>query len=588
MSEGFHLIIRNGTVIDGTGAAPFVADVGLKDGHIAAIGAIQQTGAKEIDATGLLVTPGFVDIHTHYDGQVTWDSQLAPSCFHGVTTAVIGNCGVGFAPCKPQDRDALIRLMDGVEDIPHAILAEGLSWEWESFEDFLDLLASRKYDMDVLAYVPHAALRVFVMGERATRIEPATAEDVAAMCALFARALDAGAAGLATSRTLFHKSSDGLPMPTTDASEAELLALARVMRDKGKGVFQIVEDINLPDADLDRARRIAAESKRPLTFSMGTSNNGVLKWPQFLEELGAANADGLIMKGQIIPRAIGMMLGFELTLNPFYTTPTYEKLAALPLDARVKELRKPEIRAAILSEKVDDNPKLPLGRVVQNFTDMFQLGNPPDYEQSPENTIAARALAAGVSPQALAYDLMLEDNGRGRLYLALANLRDGSLDAVGQMLRHPDIVLGLGDGGAHVGTICDASYSTYALMHWARDRAAGRFSIAEIVHKMTGATAAIMGLDDRGVIAIGKQADLNVIDLARLSLYAPEIHYDLPAGGKRLIQRAQGYVATIKSGRVAYREGEPTGELPGRLVRVQVFLPRAARARGRQQQKLKG
>jgi N-acyl-D-amino-acid deacylase len=568
MRESFDLTICGGSVIDGTGAAPFVADIGIKDGRIAAIGSIAQSGDETIDATGLFITPGFVDIHTHYDGQVTWDRQLAPSCFHGVTTAVIGNCGVGFAPCKPQDRDALIRLMDGVEDIPHAILAEGLSWEWESFEDFLDLLASRTYDMDILAYVPHAALRVFVMGERATRIEPATPDDIAQMCALFARALDAGAAGLATSRTLFHKSSDGQPMPTTDASEAELLALARVMRERDKGVFQIVEDINLPEANLDHARRIATESGRPLTFSMGTSNNGVLKWPQFLEELGAANADGLVMKGQIIPRAIGMMLGFELTLNPFYTTPTYEKLAALPLDARAKELRKPDVRAAILAEKVDENPKLPLGRVVQNFGDMFQLGNPPDYEQRPENTIAARAKAAGVSPQELAYDLMLEEGGRGRLYLALANLRDGSLDAVGQMLRHPDIVLGLGDGGAHVGTICDASYSTYALMHWARDRVEGRFPVETIVHKMTGATAAIMGLKDRGMIAIGKQADLNVIDLARLSLHAPEIHYDLPAGGKRLIQRATGYTATIKSGRVIYRGGEPTGELPGRLVRV--------------------
>ena len=564
----FDLVIRGGTVVDGTGAAPFIADVALKDGIIAAIGADLAKGRQEIDAHDHLVTPGFVDIHTHYDGQVTWEDRLLPSSYHGVTTAVIGNCGVGFAPCRPSDREALIRLMEGVEDIPFPVLTEGLSWTWQSFPDYLNLLAAKSFDMDVAAYVPHAALRVYVMGQRGVERQAATPDDIAEMCRLLEDALDAGALGIATSRTIFHRSSDGRAIPTLDASDAELIALAKVLRAKGKGVFQIVEDIHMPGASLASMRAIAAAAGRPLTFSIGAGNQGPYVWPSILDQLSAANAEGLVMKGQLMPRGIGMILGVELTLNPFYTTATYQSIAALPLAERLAALRNPDVRAAILSEPLDPDPALVLGRMVRAFDTMFVLGTPPDYEQPPERSIAALAQSKGCTAEELAYDIMIEGQDGGKLYLAMANYADGSLDAVGQILDHPDVVLGLGDGGAHVGTICDASYSTFALMHWARDRAQGRKSVQDVVHKMTGATADIIGLNDRGRLAPRLRADINIIDLSRLALEEPEVHYSLPSGGRRLIQRARGYVATYVAGTLVSRNDRATGALPGQLVRL--------------------
>ena len=566
--SGFDLVIRGGTIVDGTGAPPFVADLAIAQGRIAAIGQDLPAGRADMAAHGRIVTPGFVDIHTHYDGQVTWEDRLIPSSYHGVTTAVIGNCGVGFAPCRPEDRDALIRLMEGVEDIPFPVLAEGLPWTWQSFPDYLNLLGRKAFDMDVAAYVPHAALRVYVMGARGARREPARPDDIDAMCRLLGEALDAGALGIATSRTIFHRSSDGQAIPTLDASDAELIALAGVLRAMGKGVFQIVEDIHMPGASLAAMRAIAAAAGRPLTFSIGAGNQGPYVWPSILDQLTAANAEGLVLKGQLMPRGIGMILGFELTLNPFYTTATYQRLAQLDLPARLAELRKPEVRAAILAEPVDPDPALVLGRMVRAFDTMFVLGTPPNYEQSPDRSIAAMAQAQGCSPEALAYDIMITGDHGGKLYLAMANYAEGSLDTVGQILDHPDVVLGLGDGGAHVGTICDASYSTFALMHWVRDRAQGRKPLQDIVHKMTGATATLIGLDDRGRLAPGLRADINIIDLDRLALSEPEVHYSLPSGGRRLIQRAQGYVATLVGGTLVSAEDAPTGALPGRLVRI--------------------
>lgn len=572
----FDLVIRGGTVMDGTGGEPVQADVAVKDGRIAAVGPDLGSGAEEIDARGLLVTPGFVDVHTHYDGHVTWENRLLPSSCHGVTTAIMGNCGVGFAPCKQQDHDTLIRLMDGVEDIPYPVLAEGLPWTWETFPEYLDLLASRQYDMDVAGYLPHAALRVYVMGERGANREPATAEDIEQMCALLEQALDAGAMGIATSRTLFHRSSDGKPIPTLEASNEELMALATTLGRKGKGVFQIVEDVHLPGKDVGVLRRLAEASGRPLTFSIGTGNSGPQIWPQLLEDLKAANAEGVVIKGQVMPRAIGMLLGHELTLNPFYTTAGYREVADLPLVERLQRLRDPALRARILAEPMDPDPALVLGRMVRDFDHMFLLGDPPDYEQPWEQSIAGRAQAQGVSPEELAYDLMLEGERGTPLYLAMANYADGSLDAVGTILSHPDVLPGLGDGGAHAATICDGSYSTFALTHWGRDRARGRMAVPELVHRLSRATALTMGLEDRGLIAPGYKADLNVIDFDRLALHAPELTYDLPSGGRRLVQRAEGYVATIVSGVPVYREGEATGTLPGRLVRGARPGPRAA------------
>lgn len=565
--SAFDCVIRGGTVVDGTGAPGFRADIGVIDGRIAAIGAALAPGREEIDASGKLVTPGFVDVHTHYDGQVTWDSRLAPSSWHGVTTAVIGNCGVGFAPCRPHEHNLLIQLMEGVEDIPFPVLSEGLPWTWETFPQYLDRLAERRFDIDVVAYVPHAALRVYVMGERGANREPATEGDLATMADLLDAAIDAGALGIATSRTLFHRSSDGRPIPTYQLHEAEFLALARVLRRKGTGVFQVVEDLNLADGGLAFLRRLATESGRPVTFSIGTGNEGPPAWPKLLEQLTQANAAGETIKAQVMPRAIGMILGVELTLNPFYTTATYAALAHLPLAERLAELRKPAVRAQILSEPVDPDPALVLGRLVRDFSHMFVLGDPPDYEQPPERSIAGMARAQGISPEELAYDILVSGDHGGKLYLAMANYADGKLDAVGTILRHPDVVLGLGDGGAHVGTICDASYSTFAMMHWARDRATGRVPVEDVVHRMSGATAALAGLDDRGTLRPGKRADINVIDFEALALAAPEVRYDMPAGGRRLLQRATGYTATLVAGEVTYRDGEATGSLPGRLVR---------------------
>jgi len=567
MRPTYDLVIRNGTVIDGSGADPIEADVAVRAGRIVDVGRIKGSGHDEIDAAGLLVTPGFVDIHTHYDGQATWENRLVPSSAHGVTCAVIGNCGVGFAPCRPDQHDLLIRLMEGVEDIPHPVLVEGLPWNWESFPEYLDVLAARQYDMDIAAYVPHAALRVYVMGQRGVEREPANADDIARMAALVREALDAGALGFATSRTFFHRSSDGKPIPTLDASDEELLGIADALRHSGKGILQMVYDFRDPDACVAQMRKLAAHSGRPLTFSMGTGNSGPFIWQRLLDQIGQANRDGLALKAQVMPRAIGLMLGHELTLNPFYTTASYRALAQLPLAERLAELRRDDTRARILAEPVDPNPASVLGTMVRDFAHMFELGDPPNYEPEPQQSIAARAQRLGVSPEALAYDLMLEGERGATLYLAMANFPNGRLDDIGTLLRHPDVVPGLGDGGAHCGTICDGSYTTFMLTHWARDRTGERLSLPAVIKGLSHDTATVVGLHDRGRIAPGLKADINLIDFDRLRLHAPEITYDLPGGGRRLVQRAEGYAATLLGGSVVYRDGEHTGALPGRLVR---------------------
>lgn len=570
MAHDVDLVIRGGVVIDGSGAEPCETDVAVAGGRIVTVGDVTAAGRNEIDAKGLVVTPGFVDIHTHYDGQVTWENRLVPSSCHGVTTVVMGNCGVGFAPCRPDEHDVLIRLMEGVEDIPHPVLVDGIPWSWESYPDYLRFLARRQYDMDICGYMPHAAVRVYVMGPRGADREPATASDLAQMAQLLREAMVAGAMGFSTSRTFFHRSSDGKSAPTFGAAEEELTALALALKTCGKGAMQFIVDFDDAAEAFGCLRRLVERSGRPLSFSLleGVLGPLSMRWPEILDWVAEANAQGLPIKAQVPARAIGLLFGHDLTLNPFYSTDTYRALARLPLEGRIAELRLPEVRARVLAEPVDPNPANVLGLMVRDFERMFLLGDPPDYEPSPEASIAAQARRRGVSPEALAYDLMLKRDGRNMLYYAAANYTHGSLDSCLAMMRHRGSVLGLGDGGAHCGTICDGSFPTFMLTHWARDRARGeRLPLPWIVKALSRVTAEAVGLLDRGLIAPGYKADLNIVDLDRLWLHAPEVAHDLPTGGRRLVQRAEGYAATIVSGTVVYRNGAPTGALPGRLVR---------------------
>jgi N-acyl-D-aspartate/D-glutamate deacylase len=570
MTHAVDLLIRGGLVVDGTGAEPFEADVAVAGDRIVAVGKLNGGAREEIDARGQVVTPGFVDIHTHYDGQATWESRLVPSSSHGVTTVVMGNCGVGFAPCRPDQHELLIRLMEGVEDIPHPVLVDGLPWTWESYPEYLDFLAARQYDMDICGYVPHAPVRVYVMGQRGADREPATPADLQQIARIVRDAVQAGAMGFSTSRTFFHRSSDGKSTPSFEAAEGELRAMALALKQCGKGAMQLITDFDEPEQTFALLRRLVEISGRPLSVSLleGTYGPMTLRWRDVLDWAAESSAGGLPIKAQVLSRAIGVMLGHELTLNTFYTCESYVRLARLPFDERIRELKRPETRARILAESADPDPAIVLGRLVRQYDHMFLLGDPPDYEQPVEQSIAARAQRLGVTPEELVYDLMLERDGRNNLYVTLCNYEYGSLDSSLDMMRHPGAVLGLGDGGAHCGTICDGSYPTFMLTHWVRHRQRGeRLDLPSVVKWLSRDTARAVGLLDRGTLAPGYKADLNIIDPDRLVLHAPEVTYDLPGGGRRLVQRADGYSASIVSGTVVYREGRPTGALPGRLVR---------------------
>jgi N-acyl-D-aspartate/D-glutamate deacylase len=565
------LVIRGGLVADGLGGEPRAADIAICGGIITAVGAVAERGAREIDAAGLLVTPGFIDLHTHYDGQAIWSQRLNPSSSHGVTTVVMGNCGVGFAPCRPADRDLLVATMEGVEDIPEVVMAEGLTWEWETFPQFMDALEARRRDIDVAMFVPHSAVRVFVMGERGANREPATPQDLEQMAAIVREGVKAGALGFASSRASIDRRSDGALVPSFAAIAEEFIAAGNAVREAGGGLLQVIPELgpseHSMEAEFGVLAQVADAAGLPLTFTIAQGNLLPDRWRQVMALVKDINATS---KGrlhpQYFPRPIGIIASFDLTSNPFLHCPTYQALAHLPLTERIAELRKPEVRAAIIGEKPGE-ALMPLTALARDFDHTYALTDPPNYEPDPKTSISAIARQRGVSPEAVAYDLLLEKDGTAMLYVAAGNYADGSLELMFDFFGDPDAVMGLGDGGAHYGLICDSSYPTFVLSHWARDRQGRRISVGEAVRAMTSEPAKLAGLGDRGVIAPGYKADINVIDHAGLRLNAPAIHDDLPAGGRRLDQSARGYRWTLVAGEVISRDDAPTGALPGRLVR---------------------
>jgi N-acyl-D-aspartate/D-glutamate deacylase len=562
----YDLVIRGGLVVDGTGTTePYPADVAVTGNRIAAVGTIAASGTEEIDARGKLVTPGFVDIHTHYDAQAVWDSHLAPSSWHGVTTAVIGNCGVGFAPCKPADREKLVELMEGVEDIPGAVMHEGLQWEWESFPQYLDALARRPRDIDICALLPHAAVRVFVMGDRAIALENANQGDIAEMREIARQAMQAGAFGFSTSRSLSHKTLKGDPTPTLRAQEDELTGIAMGMRDAGSGMLEVVSEwAPDPAAEFAMLRRVVETTGRPMVFTLNQRHSRPEVWRDLLRYADQAADDGVPMRPVVAPRAVGVLLGLTGSQNPFSGTPTYKSIAHLPLPERVRRMRDPAVRAAILSEDPAKDSTFPLFHRME-FSKMFRFGNPPNYQPKREDSVEAIAAREGRPPQEVAYDALLEEDGNAFIHTPLGNYAYYDLSVSETTLDDRNCIMGLGDGGAHVAFILDAGYQTWLLDYWGKQRK--RWSIPELVRRLTSDTAHAAGLHDRGVLAVGKKADVNVIDFDRLGCGAPYVVSDLPAGGKRLLQKVHGYEATIVSGAVTFREGEAAGALPGRLVR---------------------
>ncbi|MFM5954006.1 MAG: N-acyl-D-amino-acid deacylase family protein [Novosphingobium sp.] len=574
----YDLIIRGGTIYDGTGAPGAVGDVAVKDGRIAAIGTISGDADEVIDAAGRIVTPGFVDVHTHFDGQVTWEQRLSPSSGHGVTTAVMGNCGVGFAPCRPGERETLVKLMEGIEDIPEVVMVEGLPWNWETFPEYLDALGKRRFDIDVAAQIPHSALRVYVMGDRAARKEAPTAGDLAAMRALVAEGITAGAFGVTTSRNVMHRTKAGDLAPSLYSDVDELCALAGGLNDADAGVFQIIPAPAEPaEVEFPILRQIAETSGRPISFTLlevpGQPGEG---WKFHLDGLSQAAADGLTMTGQVAPRPVGMFFGLDLSLHHLSSHPSYKAIAHLPLAERVAKLRAPELRAALLAEQPEDTNPTTLA-LIAAFRAAYQWDDTPNYEPQRDDRVDARAVAAGVSLDEYAYDALLGNAGQAVFYLPAANFTQGHLGPVRTMLGHPNTVMALADGGAHYGLICDASFPTFFLQRWARDAAPDeRIVLPAAIAELTSRPAALVGLTDRGRIAVGMKADLNVIDLDGLKLHVPTIEYDLPAGGKRMHQKVDGITVTVVSGVVTYREGQHTGALPGRLVRRGAALAQAA------------
>jgi len=563
MSQHYDIIIRGGTIVDGTGTAPYVADIALKDGVIAALGAVSGTAEEEIDAQGLTVTPGFVDVHTHYDGQITWENRLAPSSDHGVTTVVMGNCGVGFAPARQGDQQMMIKLMEGVEDIPEVVMAEGVPFNWQSFPDYLDALDQRHADLDFATQIPHSPLRVYVMGERGANLEPPTLEDLVEMRRCVTEAVKAGALGVSSSRNLFHRFRSGALAPSVTTEEDEVLALAEGLRDAGSGVFQCNPNLdNDAETEIALFRTVAQQAGCPVTFSLIAMPTRPENWDKYIEGVKQANADGLTLRAQYMPRPMGVLYGLDLSFNPFSLNPSFRPIAHLPLAEKVERMKDPELRARLIAEEPDD-PNPAFVGLLKAIGDLYVMKDPADYDFAPEDSLQAQAARAGRPPREAIYDALLEDGGKAILCSYSSGVQD-YLDSSRDLIGRDEFIIALGDGGAHYGMICDAAYTTYMLVgRMRRDK----LPLPVVIKGLTSQPARSVGLLDRGVLAEGYKADVNIIDLDRMVLHRPQVKTDLPAGGKRLSQCSQGYVATIVSGVVTYRGGVSTGALPGRLVR---------------------
>ncbi|HUC50581.1 MAG TPA: amidohydrolase family protein [Xanthobacteraceae bacterium] len=565
-------VIRGGTIIDGTGKQAFTGDVAIANGRIAAVGGKQGPGRREIDATGLLVTPGWVDAHTHYDGQAMWDPLLAPSCWHGVTTVLFGNCGVGFAPVKKEHRGALMDLMEGVEEIPNPVLAAGLTWEWESFPQFMDALERRPRAIDIAAQAAHLPLRVYVMGDRAIRREPATADDIAEMRRLTIEAMQSGAFGFTTSRTDSHKTPDGEAVASRDADANELVGIGTALGAVGRGAFGMNSDFDDEDYELAWMTKLARETGRPIWFLLTDRYEDPARWRRLLKATHAARADGLSFTAQIAGRPIGVMMGVGTALNPFTVRPSYKELESLPIEEQRRRLRDPEVRRRILAEQPSDAEVAKLAQfrqaVTRKWERFYTMGNPPDYEPGPEKSVAAIAVRTGRPPDEVAYDYITEADGQ-YLYFPVVNYVAGDHSPIYDMLNDPACLLGLSDGGAHCTSIVDAGVPTFMLMHWGRDRARGpRLPLEHLVKRQTSETADFFGFADRGRLAPGLRADVNLIDFDGLQVHKPELVQDMPAGGRRFVQRVTGYEATFVAGEPIFERGEHTGVMPGRLVRA--------------------
>ena len=562
------LIIKNGDIVDGTGSKAFKGDLGILNGTIVKIGEISDEAKNIIDASGSYVIPGFVDIHTHYDGQVTWSEELTPSSNHGVTTAVMGNCGVGFAPCRPEDKERLISLMEGVEDIPHPVLSEGLPWNWETFPEYLDSLSERQYDIDFAAQVPHGPLRVYVMGDRGANRETATPEDIEKMADLTSEAVKAGALGFSTSRTLNHQTAEGQPTPTLTAELDEMVGIAKGVQAAGSGVMQVVTDFKGNDNEFELLKEMAKQSGRPLSVSVAQHHRVTDGWRSILRTIERANSEGVKLTAQVGGRPIGVLFGLELTNNPFSAHPSFIEIKDLPLDEKLFKLRDEQFRKRLLAEapQVENNPFLRQAHA--RYHDMYVMQENPDYEPPPSESIASQAMELGLNPLELCLDILTRGEGKDMIYYAFLNYGESSLDPAKEMMEHPNTILGLGDGGAHCGSICDGSFTTHMLTHWTRDRKRGeKLELPWVIKAHCRDTAKAVGLNDRGILAPGYRADINIVDLKKMQLRKPEVHFDLPAGGRRLMQYADGYVATIVNGVPIYLDGESTGARPGRLVR---------------------